>query len=197
MRKDNKKTPVFEGFDKTPSVINDATPSLMPPYADGGCILDCTNQDVMNSMKDKYQSENVEGFQNKRVHKKGLFGGMFSSFSEAFQDAESDTGTPDWNAADDTSTEPVKASKSMSMKKVNRALKLGIDKCEFEVVYDTTNTDSAGITTDVNDKVGYFTAIFTKDPTGCSFIPNQVTKTEAAIIPTISESRASNVSFSF
>jgi hypothetical protein len=83
------------------------------------------------------------------------------------------------------------------MKKVNRVLKLGNNKCEYEVVYDSTDTDSNGNTTEVNDAVGYFTAIFTKDKTGCSYLPSQVTKSTTPIISTVPNTKTANIAFSF
>jgi hypothetical protein len=227
-----------EGFaTKTPSVVNNVTPSLTPPYTGTGCQLDCTNADVLRAMKQKYQSANIEGFSGRRGMRRGVFGGLFAMFSEAFQDVSdgtdtsadatatdgtadgsatadgtTDTATPDWNAgatddtttqsADDTTTTdaaptPVKVVHSTNMKKVNKALKLGIDKCEFEVVYDSTDTDANGNTTSALDTIGYFTGIFTKDPTGCSFSPSQVTKSATAVIPTVPSTKTANISFSF
>jgi hypothetical protein len=84
-----------------------------------------------------------------------------------------------------------------NMKKVNRVLKLGVDKCEYEVVYDSTDTDSNGNTTAVNDAIGYFTAVFTKDATGCSFSPSQVTKSTKPIITTVPNTKTANIAFSF
>ena len=226
-----------EGFaTKTPSVVNNVTPSLTPPYTGSGCQLDCTNADVLRAMKQKYQSANIEGFSGRRGVKRGGGGGLFAMFSEAFQDVSdgtdatatdgsatadgtTDTGTPDWNADTTTTTDetaaeptdetaaqptddttaaaPVKVIHSTNMKKVNKALKLGIDKCEFEVVYDSTDTDANGNTTSALDTIGYFTGVFTKDPTGCSFSPSQVTKSANAVIPTVPSTKTANISFSF
>ena len=80
---------------------------------------------------------------------------------------------------------------------MNRVLKLGVDKCEYEVVYDSTDTDSNGNTTAVNDAIGYFTAVFTKDATGCSFSPSQVTKSTKPIITTVPNTKTANIAFSF
>jgi putative sterol carrier protein len=127
----------------------------------------------------------------------------------AVEEAPADQGTADWNtaaeeevAAEETPvvTEDAPTSsvvKSTNMKKVNRVLKLGIDKCEYEVVYDSTDTDSNGNTTAVNDAVGYFTAIFTKDATGCSFSPSQVMKSTKPIITTVPNTKTANIAFSF
>jgi len=120
-----------------------------------------------------------------------------------------DQGTADWNAAateevavEETAVVEADASKpkvvkTTNMKKVNRVLKLGVDKCEYEVVYDSTDTDSNGNTTAVNDAVGYFTAVFTKDATGCSFSPSQVTKSTKPIITTVPNTKTANIAFSF
>ena len=231
-----------EGFQvaKTPSVINSVTPSLTPPYTGNGCQLDCTNADILNAMKQKYQSVNIEGFSRRPASsKKGFFGGIMALFTEAFQDVSdgsttadpvadpvadpavdtpTDTGTTDWNATapttddatapttDDTTTPTATVDKvtttvtpvrTSNMKKVNKALKLGIDKCEFEVVYDSSDTDATGNTTSLTDQVGYFTAIFTKDPIGCSFSPSQVTKSTNPVIPTVPSTKMSSIAFSF
>ena len=124
------------------------------------------------------------------------------------EEAPTDQGATDWNAA--PAEEPVaeapvvtapaaapKVVKTTNMKKVNRALKLGTDKCEYEVVYDATDTDSNGNTTQVNDAVGYFTAIFTKDTSGCSYSPSQVTKSTTPIISTVPNTKTANIAFSF
>lgn len=226
--------PMREGFQvtKAPSVINTRTPSLNPVYTGTGCELDCTKSEVMTAMKQKYQSANIEGFQNRKMRgssgRGGLFSNFFASFNEAFQDVAeggdpvavseevaveetpADEGTADWNAAAATEEQPVeeaplevaettstKVVKSTNMKKVNRVLKLGIDKCEYEVVYDSTDTDSNGNTTQVNDAVGYFTAVFTKDATGCSFSPSQVMKSAKPIITTVPNTKTANIAFSF
>ena len=234
--------PMREGFQitKAPSVINTRTPSLNPVYTGTGCELDCTKSEVMVAMKQKYQSANIDGFQNRKTRPNGgFFSSLFASFSEAFQDvadggdpvaveeavvseeapvvseeapveeAPADQGTADWNTAateevavEETAVVEEDASKpsvvkSTNMKKVNRVLKLGTDKCEYEVVYDSTDTDSNGNTTAVNDAIGYFTAVFTKDATGCSFSPSQVTKSTKPIITTVPNTKTANIAFSF
>ena len=240
--------PMREGFQvtKAPSVVNMRTPSLNPVYTGTGCELDCTKSEVMTAMKQKYQSANIEGFQNRKLRgssgRGGFFSSLFANFNEAFQDVAeggdpeavvseevavseeapvvseeapvveetpADQGTADWNSAaaeeqpveevalevaETTSTNVVKTT---NMKKVNRVLKLGVDKCEYEVVYDSTDTDSNGNTTAVNDAIGYFTAIFTKDATGCSFSPSQVTKSTKPIITTVPNTKTANIAFSF
>ena len=125
------------------------------------------------------------------------------------EETPTDQATADWNSTTDTppaaEETPVVAAAapkpkvvhSTNMKKVNRVLKLGIDKCEYEVVYDSTDTDSNGNTTQVNDAVGYFTAIFTKDTTGCSFSPSQVTKSTTPIITSVPNTKTANIAFSF
>lgn len=124
------------------------------------------------------------------------------------EEAPTDQGTADWNAAteevavEETPAVTADAPKpkvvhTTNMKKVNRVLKLGVDKCEYEVVYDATDTDSNGNTTQVNDATGYFTAVFTKDATGCSFSPNQVTKSTTPIITTVPNTKTANIAFSF
>jgi hypothetical protein len=228
--------PMREGFlvTKAPSVVNTRTPSLNPVYTGTGCELDCTKSEVMTAMKQKYQSANIEGFQNRKVRRGGgFFSGLFANFNEAFQDVAeggdpvaveeatvseeaavseetpADQGTADWNAAAteevaveetavvDADAPKPKVVKSTNMKKVNRVLKLGTDKCEYEVVYDSTDTDSNGNTTAVNDAIGYFTAVFTKDATGCSFSPSQVTKSTKPIITTVPNTKTANIAFSF
>ena len=233
--------PMREGFQvtKAPSVVNTRTPSLNPVYTGTGCELDCTKSEVMTAMKQKYQSANIEGFQNRKVRgasgRGGFFSGLFANFNEAFQDVAeggdpeavvseevavseeapvveetpADQGTADWNAAaaeeqpveevavEETETTSTKVVKTTNMKKVNRVLKLGVDKCEYEVVYDSTDTDSNGNTTAVNDAIGYFTAVFTKDATGCSFSPSQVTKSTKPIITTVPNTKTANIAFSF
>jgi len=211
-----------EGFQvtKLPSVVNTVTPSLNPPFTSAGCELDCVKAEVLTAMKQKYQSNNIEGFRNRkqRVGGSGFFSTLFASFNEAFQDAEGgdptapevpmDQGVTDWNTAAeqppaqqpvvvDTPPAPAKVVHTTNMKKVNRALKLGNDKCEYEVVYDSTDTDSNGNTTEVNDAVGYFTAVFTKDKAGCSYLPTQVTKSTTPIISTVPNTRTANIAFSF
>ena len=125
------------------------------------------------------------------------------------EETPADQGTADWNAAApeevaveetavvDADAPKPKVVKSTNMKKVNRVLKLGVDKCEYEVVYDATDTDSNGNTTQVNDATGYFTAVFTKDATGCSFSPSQVTKSTTPIITTVPNTKTANIAFSF
>jgi len=124
------------------------------------------------------------------------------------EETPSDQGATDWNAAptEEVAAEEVvvtetaaaqKVVKTTNMKKVNRALKLGTDKCEYEVVFDSTDTDSNGNTTQVNDAVGYFTAIFTKDTSGCSYSPSQVMKSTRPIISTVPNTKTANIAFSF
>jgi len=219
-----------EGFQsiKRASVINSQTPSLTPVYTGSGCELDCTNSDILNNMKQKFQSNNIEGFKNRNRYK-GFFSNIFSSFSESFQDsAESeevpttseevpttseevptDTGVSDWNTTstneesattdvDVAEAEPTpKSVSTINMKKVNRALKLGVNKCEYEVVYDSSETDSNGNSTSINDTIGYFTGTFSKSSSGCSYSANQVIKSVTPVIPTVSNTKTSNISFSF
>jgi hypothetical protein len=233
----------FQASQAVPSVINNATPSLTPPYTGTGCQLDCTNATVLAAMKTKYQSANIEGFQSPARGPKGFFGRFFSGFTEAFQDVAdgteadgsaadgsaadgsadvgsgdyvddgtmNDSGVTDWNAtAPETGTtvapatpaipptpNPVKVVNTTNMKKVNRALKLGTNKCEYEVVYDATNTDSNGNTTQAKDQTGYFTTTFSQDTTGCSFTPSQVVKSTTPIIPTVPTTNTANIAFSF
>jgi hypothetical protein len=107
--------PMKEGFQvtKVPSVINGVSPSLNPAYTGSGCELDCTKADILTAMKQKYQSANIEGFQNRKARNRGgFFSNMFASFSEAFQDVTEggdptvvDTSATDATATDATATD--------------------------------------------------------------------------------------------
>lgn len=59
------------------------------------------------------------------------------------------------------------------------------NKCEFEIVYDATNTDSNGNKTQNSNHIGYFRANFSQNTTGCSFTPSQVVKSTTPIIASV------------
>ena len=198
------------------STVNPSSPNLSPPYSGGGCALDCNNADILKKVKAAYEGGKVEGFRNQK-------GGLLKSWglaflTEAFQDGEdapaaaedpapvADTGvSSSWSekppAAAAEVPEPVaavgKAVSSTTFKAVNKSLQMSLTKCEYEIVYDTTNTTSSGATTNTPGVVGYFQAIFAKDATGCSFTPTTVLKSTPPIIPTLPSTKTSNVGMTF
>jgi hypothetical protein len=198
-----------------PMVVNNVSPSLAPPFAGSGCDLDCTKPEVMKAVKQKYEAgANVEGYRN-------YTGGRLASLREAFQDGgeevaedggemEADTTDPSsYNEPAQITAEeqqavaavmetppPKKVVASTTLKKVNRALRTGVDKCEYEIVFDAVAVDSSGGAKETKDGIGFFQATFSKDKVGCAYMPSQVVKVAAPIIPGVPAARVSNVSFS-
>jgi len=76
-------------------------------------------------------------------------------------------------------------------------LRVGVNKCEFEIVYDSTSVDSNGNANSQTGATGYFTGTFSREPNGCVFKPSNVVKTTAPIIPSAPSTKTSNISFSF
>jgi hypothetical protein len=64
-----------EGFQTMPTVINEKTPNLAPPYKGKPCNLDCADRSLLEAVNQAYQPGSTEGF-----------AGWFSNLSEAFQD---------------------------------------------------------------------------------------------------------------
>ena len=252
-----------------PSVVNNASPLLTPPFSSVGCELDCSKKEVMDAMKQKYDSLTIEGFSPRRKESGGILGmigSWLSPLTEAFQDPATadDTGVTDWTgeetvatagdwvwseengdwvwqeggavvaetgaattgewvwseekgdwewveggaaapasteqetpAAAETPKSAVQPSTKQSLKGVNRALKLTPDKCEYEVLYDKTSTDSSGTVKEEKGVKGYVTATFTKDPKGCVFMPLSVSKSANPVIPGLASGRAATLSYSF
>jgi len=205
---------------RTPSVVNNASPSLAVPYTGTVCDLDCTKAETLRAVKQKYESSTIEGFFSRSV----------SFFREAFQDtttaddggdggddggdggdgggdggdAEVDTTSADPAPANTTTTAPVtspsapaKVVASKTMKKVNRVLRIGPDKCEFEVIYDSVQMDANGNAKETKDGTGYFQATFSKDTVGCSFLPSQVVKANAPVIPGVPAAKVGTLNFTF
>ncbi len=100
-----------------PSVVNNASPLLTPPFSSSGCELDCTKKEVLDAVKQKYDSATIEGFspRPKTAKQMGFFetiGSWLAPLSEAFQDvteggeeAPADTGVTDWTG-EETVAEP-------------------------------------------------------------------------------------------
>lgn len=82
------------------SFVNSQSPMLTPPFSGKGCELDCTKVENMNSMRDLYSSQNIEGFQTMKARR------MSSKVREAYQDFEeevaADEGVTDWEAQEYT-----------------------------------------------------------------------------------------------
>jgi len=116
-----------------------------------------------------------------------------------------DTAPEDWATteepadADAVAAEPEKPTvmASTTLKKVNKTLRVGVNKCEFEIVYDSTSVDSNGNANSQTGATGYFTGTFSREPNGCVFKPSNVVKTTAPIIPSAPSTKTSNISFSF
>jgi len=101
--------------------------------------------------------------------------------------------------AEEPVPEPVKpkAMASTTLKKVNKTLRVGVNKCEFEITYDSTTVDSNGNANSQTGATGYFTGTFSREPNGCVFKPSNVVKATAPIIPSAPSTKTSNISFSF
>lgn len=207
-----------------PTVVNNSSPSLTPPFAGSGCDLDCAKPEMMKAVKQKYESNHIEGFSNFITNI--MPNSWFSTLREAFQDGDEEyveeISYVDENgevvASDVTSdaayeeqivaTEPTqpaveeappakKVIASRTLKKVNRALRVGPDKCEYEIIFDSVEADSSGNAKETKDGVGYFQATFSKDKVGCAFLPSQVVKVTSPIIPGVPSTRVNNISYSF
>jgi hypothetical protein len=94
------------GLSKT-AFVNSQSPLLTPPFSGRGCELDCSKAENMNSMRDLYASQNIEGFQSMKSKK--TFRGMTSTLREAYQDFEEEVvpeeGVTDWEAQEAEFTE--------------------------------------------------------------------------------------------
>ena len=120
-----------------------------------------------------------------------------------------DTAPEDWAtteepaATEEPGEEPVpepvkpKAMASTTLKKVNKTLRVGINKCEFEILYDSKTVDSNGNATSQTGATGYFTGTFSREPNGCVFKPSNVVKATTPIIPSAPSTKTSNIAFSF
>ena len=212
---------------RLPSVVNNATPSLAVPYTGTVCELDCTKADTLRAVKQKYESSTIEGFFSRSVSffreafqdtttadEGGDDGGDDGGDEEEEDggddggdggDAAADTTTSDPAPANTTTAAPVttasaapaKVIASKTMKKVNRALRIGPDKCEFEVIYDSVQMDANGNAKETKDGTGYFQATFSKDTVGCSFLPSQVVKATAPVIPGVPAAKVGTLNFTF
>ena len=196
------------GF-KTPSTVNPSTPAMNPPYTNTGCQLVCEDPQLLIAMKQKISSAQIDGFKGRMSSQ----GGWFSSLFEAFQDSSDDSAPADDSAPvaeDDTEptvndeTSPVdapaptpKVIATTTMKKVNRALKLDMNRCEYEVVYDATNVDTNGNSTQVNNGIGYYQATFKKDPSACTFTVSAATKMANPILPSVPANKSISISYTF
>ena len=86
---------------------------------------------------------------------------------------------------------------STTLKKVNKTLRVGINKCEFEILYDSETVDSNGNASSQTGATGYFTGTFSREPNGCVFKPSNVVKAKTPIIPSAPSTKTSNIAFSF
>jgi len=184
-----------DGPFKMPPTVNAATPSLNPPFTNEGCVLKCEDNDLMDALNNSVSSQ-TEGFKGRASSNP-----WFSSLFEAFQDSDPidtlDETIPD-NSATLGDTEPTpKAIASTTLKKVNRALKVNTTTCEYEVVYDATNVDTNGTSTQVNNEVGYYQATFTKDPASCSFTLSSAAKSTDPILPSVPANKSVSVGYNF
>lgn len=214
------------GLSKT-SFVNSQSPVLTPPFSARGCELDCSKVENMNSMRDLYGSQNIEGFQTMKPKK--TFRGLLSSLREAYQDYEEaapEEGVTDWETqeaeyteeapAEEEATyeeeapaegeptyeeevpaEPGTSSVSRTLKKVNQAFKVSPDTCEYEVTYDKSSTDEYGNVNDETDVVGYFTAKFSKDTNGCHFTATSISESQEPVLPSVPQARKQVIDYSF
>ena len=179
------------------SVFSKDKPVQVQAFTDlSGCSLNCSDKGVMLAMKKEFESNYLEGFQNKEGFQT-LFSNPLTDIQTQLQTQlgpqvqtqlltnllSSTTGLPPSVLTSITNAATAKGAKTVVPKKVSqytlrtvsRALQLSPLKCEYEVTYDKSDVDLKGVTTDSKDQFGYFQATFTKNSGGaCGFTPTEV-----------------------
>jgi hypothetical protein len=160
------------------------------------CILDCQNKESMAAAKREFESNYLEGFQNQYTE-------AFQNPTQILSTLQSVSGLtgaiPGFSSPQNTTaTNPLALLSSLggnalpslqnltgvkmpaeklsryNLKKIHRTLKLGTDKCEYEVTFDKEDLKLDGTFEKTENMFGYFQATFLKDKDICQFKPKEV-----------------------